>query len=216
MSRAKVQDRSLVNSSSVNQPSPKSRDKKSTRTPPSVRQREKAPAKNARQDATVQSHTQPVVSAKYRHQLESPDFADALVSKFQSLIDARNWSALGDLIEELTTNGVAIGHAPLAVHPVVNDFRLRAAIEVLMAAVPRCGEQISLALDLLAIGADWNAQDEHGNTVLNILRSEMDPQVQQFIATEFPGFRHLFIDSRGQPIPARIKRLGEGQVTGSE
>lgn len=216
MSRAKVHDRNLVGSSTANHPLQEPPRQRKTKSPPAMRQRPPPQKENREQNPPTNSSTRPTVSAKYAGQLTDPEFATALITQLQSLIDHKNWSALGDLIEDLTKNACIIGHAPLAMHPVVNDFRLRAAIDVLMAEVPRRGEQISLALDLLSMGADWNAQDEHGNNVLNILRSEMDPQVQQFVASEYPSFRHLFMDHHGRPIPAKIKPGGHDPGYGAE
>ena len=62
---------------------------------------------------------------------------------------------------------------------------------------------MSLALDLLNMGADWNALDADGTSVLNILRGYVDEELRADIGEQFPHFRHLFFDREGRPIQGK-------------
>ncbi len=53
------------------------------------------------------------------------------------------------------------------------------------------------------MGADWNAIDADGNSVLNILREYVDEELRADIGEQFPHFRHLFFDREGRPIQGK-------------
>ncbi len=122
------------------------------------------------------------------------------MSQVQSAILDSNWDKLGDLIERISDPQQGLNLRSLLHHPAVKQTLDMAAIDVLTAMTPPTDEQLSLALDLLDIGANWNAEDAHGNSVLTILRKNMDDDRLQFTIHNYPNFKHLFVDREGRPI----------------
>jgi hypothetical protein len=175
-----------------------------TRPPASVRERERRtsdPLPRASSSA-VQVHTPPVLSPVNRQKTAIPDYLALLMSQVQSAIRDSNWDKLGDLIERISDPQQGLNLRSLLDHPAVKQTLDMAAIDVLTAMTPATDEQLSLALDLLDIGANWNAEDAHGNSVLTILRKNMDDDRLQFTIHNYPNFKHLFVDREGRPITA--------------
>jgi hypothetical protein len=173
-----------------------------TRPPASVRERERRtsdPLPRA-SGSSPQSHTPPVLSAVNRQRTAIPDYLAVLMSQVQSAILDSNWDKLGDLIERISDPQQGLNLRSLLHHPAVKQTLDMAAIDVLTAMTPPTDEQLSLALDLLDIGANWNAEDAHGNSVLTILRKNMDDDRLQFTIHNYPNFKHLFVDREGRPI----------------
>ena len=82
-------------------------------------------------------------------------------------------------------------------------MREESAIQVLTANSAVSDEQINAALDLLSMGADWNAQDKNGDSVHNIIKKNITNEVLTLINDEYPSFKHLFIDRDGRLIPPK-------------
>ncbi len=175
-----------------------------TRAPASVRIREQRGKENLHQGIglPVQAHTSPILSAVKKSESDMPDYLALLMDQVGAAIRARKWDKLGDLIESISSPDTGLNLPLLSDHPAVKKLLEEAAIGVLAAGLPPSDKQLCRALDLLSIGADWNATDERGNSVLNILRTYADDEVRNFISNEFPAFRHLFIDREGRPIKA--------------
>ncbi len=173
-----------------------------TRVPPSVRSKERRQKENRPQRgaAIEPKHTPPKLSATSKEAPPIPDYVALLMDHVDGAISDRNWEKLGDLLEALSHPETGLDLRQLAKNPAVNRVLDRAAIRVLTAATPVTDEQLSLALDLLNIGCDWNAKDERGNSVLTLLRRHADDDVLEFISKDFPHFRHLFTDPEGHPI----------------
>ncbi len=175
-----------------------------TRPPASVRERERRSSDPlpSSSGSPLQVHTSPVLSTANRQQAAIPDYLSVLMSQVQSAIRDSNWDKLGDLIERISDPQQGLNLRSLLHHPAVKQTLDLAAIDVLTAASPPADEQISLTLDLLEIGANWNAEDAHGNSVLTILRKNMDEDRLQFTVKMYPQFKHLFVDQAGRPITA--------------
>ncbi len=175
-----------------------------TRPPASVRAKERRDKENLHQGegSSIKAHTEPSITKVKKRAPEIPDYLAMLMDQLQSAIRTRNWDKLGDLIHGISSPTTGLNLPLLAEHPAVKKTLQESAIDVLTAGKPPTDDQICRALDLLSMGADWNATDEQGDSVLKILRTYADDDVRDFISNEFPIFRHLFIDSEGQPIRA--------------
>lgn len=173
-----------------------------TRPPALVRERElraKEPLPRGSY-SHIQTPAPPVPLAVKAQQAAVPDGLAMLMEHFQSAIRDKNWDKLGDLVEGISDPATGLDLRSLSHHPAVKKTLDNAAIEILMAGTPLSDEQLSLTLDMLDIGADWNARDVNGNSVLNILRKNMDDDLLQFIIEKHPRFQHLFLDREGRPI----------------
>lgn len=176
-----------------------------TRVPPSVRakergQQEKRPQRGA---AIEPKHTPPALTAKTAEVSDDSKVVAEIVDVFESAIRDRNWAELGDAIELFSKHGFNFHLLPLSDHPDIKRLREQSAIDVLTAQKTVDDERVSLALDLLNMGADWNATDADGDSVLTILRRYVDDEARADISELFPKFRHLFIDREGRPIKAK-------------
>lgn len=175
-----------------------------TRMPPLVRGRKPRVKQPVAAESAPHStaHTSPSLSVHSPESEERPDYIGMLMEHVHSAIRTRNWEKLGDLVDSISDPDKGFALEPLAEHPLVKTLLDEGALRVLTANSPPSYVQISLALDLMTMGGDMNAKDQHGKTVLNILRSAMDDKLRQFITSEHPYFKHLFIDQNGQTIQA--------------
>lgn len=188
-------------STSVAAPASTTHEKRSkTRMPPSVREKERREKENTPPRPAEAKHTTPTLTATTAEVLDHSKIFTDIVRIFETAIQGRNWAGLCEAIETCSKANLNFHLLPLADHPDIKRLRERSAIDVLTAQQMLDDEQVSLALDLLNMGADWNAIDADGNSVLNILREYVDEALRADIAEQFPHFLHLFVDREGRPI----------------
>ena len=175
-----------------------------TRKPPSVRERERRQQENVAPGSSSPSplHTRPALSVASAEEVENSDYIGMLMEHVHSAIHTQNWGKLGDLVESISDPDKGFHLDEVADHPSVKKLLAEGALRVLTAHSPPSYTQLSLALDLLVMGADMNAKDQQGNSVLNILRRAMDNRLREFIVNDHPYFKKLFFDQTGRPIPA--------------
>lgn len=171
-----------------------------TRKPPSVRTKEHVGKENRLPGPLLNSHTPPIISTSTRHARPERDGLQLIVDDFQSAIQTQNWDELDNLIEHYSHAGLHFGIGDAQNHPALKKMREESAIQVLTANSAISDQQMNAALDLLSMGADWNARDKNGASVLNILRKNMTNEVLTLITEEYPSFKHLFIDREGRRI----------------
>lgn len=201
-SQTPVRDTAIDSTNST--PSPEMTPRRSkTRKPPSVRTKERLGKENKPVGPLPQLHTPPTVSTVAGQVGPEQDTLQLIVNDFQSAIQTRNWEGLGSLVEHYSYRGLHFEYDDNSNHPALKKMRDESAIQVLTANSYVSDEQMNAALDLLVMGADWNAQDKTGTTVLNILRKNMTTQILTLIVDEYPRFKHLFIDRDGQLIPPK-------------
>lgn len=174
-----------------------------TRKPPSVRTKERLGKENKPVGPLPQLHTPPTVSTMARRVSHEQDTLELIVNDFQSAIQNQDWEELGNLVDHYSHAGLHFEYDDNKNHPALQKMRKESVLQVLTASSYVSDEQMNSALDLLVMGADWNAQDKTGTTVLNILRKNMTTQILTLIVDEYPRFKHLFIDRDGRLIPPK-------------
>ena len=150
-----------------------------------------------------QSHSSPTLRTTARQPMSEQEALQFIVDDFQSAIRDQNWAELGDLVDHYSHRGFHFSISEDKNHPALKKMREESVIQVLKTNSSLSDEQMNAALDLLIMGADWNATDKNGVSVLNILRRNMTNEVLTLIIDEYPNFRHLFIDRDGQLIPPK-------------
>ena len=160
---------------------------------------EEIPAQTSTKKKESRTKRPPSVREK---EIRYQKFVTELMADFKLAIEEKNWDRLGDLIERYSHAGFAFHMLPWANYPEVKQMIKSSAISVLTAESPLDHLHLNLALDLLNMGADWNAKDRNGLSVLNIFRKEVDDYFVDFIMRDYPNFKHLFIDRDGRRIPA--------------
>ncbi len=200
MSRAKIDHRGQGVLTSSAQPSTDVPKRAKTRIPAKVRERRLQGKENIPLQSGRMSTSNPTLVSRSTSEEPLPDYLKVLMDTVQSAIRDRDWNRLGNLIEGISHPETGLDLPSLADHPAVKKTLKECAIDVLTAQIPPSDEQLSLTLDLLDIGADWNAKDAQGDSVLRILRRYADDTVLAFIRDEHPRFKHLFIDREGRPI----------------
>lgn len=174
-----------------------------TRMPPSVREKERREKENTPPRPVEAKHTTPALTAKTAEVADHSTVFTDIVWIFESAIQGRDWDRLGDAIETCSKAGLNFHLLPFADHPDIKRLKDRSAIDVLTAQETLDDEQVSLALDLLNMGADWNAADADGDSVLTLLRRYVDDELRAAISEQFPHFRHLFFDREGRPVKGK-------------
>lgn len=170
------------------------------RKPPSVQTKKRKGKESKLPDHVLLPHTPPRISTITRPTRPERDVLQLIVDDFQSAIHAQDWEELGNLIEHYSHRGLNFEHNEDKNHSAVKKMREESVIQILTANSFVSGEQMNAALDLLSMGADWNAKDKNGASVLNILRKNMTDEVLSLITNEYPTFKHLFIDRDGRLI----------------
>lgn len=190
-----------ISNSTLSPESPKKRFK--AKNPPSVRTKMSPGKENKPTEPLPQSHSSPTLRATARQPMSEQEALQFIVDDFQSAIRDQNWAELGDLIDHYSHRGFHFAISEDKNHPALKKMREESVIQVLKTNSSLSDEQMNVALDLLIMGADWNATDKNGVSVLNILRKNMTNEVLTLITDEYPNFRHLFIDRDGLMIPPK-------------
>ena len=186
-------------STSTLSPEPATKHSK-TRKPPSVRTKKLTGKENKLPDYVLLPHTPPRVSTITRPTRPERDGLQLIVDDFQSAIHAQDWEELGNLIDHYSNRGLHFELNDNKDHSAVKKMREESVLQVLTANRYVSDEQMNAALDLLSMGADWNAKDKNGTSVLNILRKNMTDEVLTLITDEYPSLKRLFIDKDGRLI----------------
>lgn len=173
------------------------------RKPPSLKEKQKQGKAKTVPPPQQERHTMPSLSSTAHRDHEERDGLQLIQDQFEVAIKDQNWVELCDLIDFYGKNDLTLLRLPGEEHPSIEQLRETSVIKVLTANETISDDQVSAALGLLNMGADWNAEDKNGNSVLQLLRKSLDREAIQFIEKEYPTFKHLFIDRDGKRIPAK-------------
>lgn len=111
-------------------------------------------------------------------------------------IDTQDWGRLDNLINTMREKNFRFDDPALKDSPIADQIRQSAPIATLTAnddsdKVDQETQWI-LALGLLDLGCDWNAEDSQKNRVIDLLRKQADPSLIAFVVEEFPHLKYLF------------------------
>lgn len=126
-----------------------------------------------------------------------PSFINMLVQNIWQAIDQKNWDRLGRLIDGMREANLRFDPPSLQ-----NTWSVLNIVGLAPLALLTANEQGGganqekrwlLALDLLDLGCNWDAKDQHGNRAIDLLRKQASPELIEFVLQERPELRHLLL-----------------------